>query len=255
MSEMVPLYGFGGGGGDLNFKVVGGTTRPSNPSENTIWVNTSETITSWIFSANQPANHTDGIVWIQTGTESAADFNALKKNSIQVFPLSAKQYIDGAWVDKSAESYQNGEWVTWIKYLIRDGVVGAMFDFSGNLRSTGTINQTYENGYINYSANVSSGPANTEKIDVTNYTKLTAKLNPTTLTSGSKVGICLSNSLNTYVYENMIAQIVASATTTKTGEQKMELDISELNGLYYPAFFVDIASGTCVFRAFDFYLS
>lgn len=38
----------------LNFKVIGGTTRPTSPANNTIWVNTSTTITSWDFSSSQP---------------------------------------------------------------------------------------------------------------------------------------------------------------------------------------------------------
>lgn len=43
-----------GGGAGLNFKVVGGTTQPSKPKENTIWVNTAEEITSWMFAAENP---------------------------------------------------------------------------------------------------------------------------------------------------------------------------------------------------------
>lgn len=41
----------GGGGAALNFKVMGGTAEPSNPKENTIWVNTNNPITGWQFSS------------------------------------------------------------------------------------------------------------------------------------------------------------------------------------------------------------
>ena len=41
MNKVVPLNGFGGGSNPLNFKIVGGTTQPSNPVENMIWVQTS----------------------------------------------------------------------------------------------------------------------------------------------------------------------------------------------------------------------
>lgn len=226
-----------GSGAGLNFKVVGGTTQPSNPSENTIWVNTDKEITGWIFSAKNPfigeivesasvlsgtvgtsaLNQTgysfrkvndgkavaaffnssssvgvmlvsrdmdackiskvpkittidttttieaensfiydgetyyyayilfnkamyyildaepidctsyavlanalaptyniDNKVWIKSGEISAVSFNALKKNGIMVYPLCAKQYVDGAWVGKAAKSFQNGEWVEWL---------------------------------------------------------------------------------------------------------------------------------------------
>lgn len=100
-----------GGGSSLNFKVVG-NPQPANPKENTIWVNTSTTITSYVFSATQPTGSA-GMVWIATGTSSALEFNALKKNGIQVYPISAKQYVSGKWVYKTAKSYQGGEWVEW----------------------------------------------------------------------------------------------------------------------------------------------
>lgn len=110
----------GGGGAALNFKVVGGTSEPANKKENTIWINTSTPITDWVFSATQPTA-ASGRVWISTGTSSHVEFNALKKNGIQVYPISAKQYVSGAWVDKTAKSYQNGKWVEWITYLYDAG--------------------------------------------------------------------------------------------------------------------------------------
>lgn len=110
----------GGGAGGLNFKIVGGTTQPSNPNENTIWINTDADITSWVFSVTEPTG-ADGMVWISTGTSSPAEFNALKKNGIVVCPSSAMQYIAGAWVSKTAKSYQNGAWKDWIRYLYKDG--------------------------------------------------------------------------------------------------------------------------------------
>jgi hypothetical protein len=112
------ILNMSGGGAGLNFKVVGGTGTPSNPKENTIWVNTNVEITSWIFSATQPTG-SNGMVWFYTGTTSAAEFNALKKNGMTVYPLYAKQYDSGAWVDKSAKSYQGGEWVEWVIYIFK----------------------------------------------------------------------------------------------------------------------------------------
>lgn len=108
----------GGGGTALNFRVVGGTTAPTNPAENCIWVNTDTPITSWIFSATEPSPAEAGMVWITTGTSSTVEFNALKKNGIQVYPLSVKQYVGGAFVDKTAKSYQEGNWVDWFTYLL-----------------------------------------------------------------------------------------------------------------------------------------
>lgn len=102
----------GGGGGGLTFRVLGNPV-PTSPKPNDIWVDTDEKITSYIFSATEPEGYADGMVWISTGTSSPAEFNALKKNGIQIYPISAKQHVDGAWVDVTAKSYQNGKWVDW----------------------------------------------------------------------------------------------------------------------------------------------
>lgn len=100
------------GGAGLNFKVMG-NPQPENPKANTIWVDTDVEITGWDFSAVEPANPVEGIMWFPVGTASTVAFNALKKNSVMVYPLSAKQYVGGAWVDKTAKSYLNGAWVDW----------------------------------------------------------------------------------------------------------------------------------------------
>lgn len=105
-----------GGASALNFKIVGGAIQPGNPKENTIWVNTQTEISGWAFSATEPGSPVEGMVWILTGTSSKVEFNVLKKNCVQVYPISAKQYVSGAWVDVTAKSYQGSEWVDWIMW-------------------------------------------------------------------------------------------------------------------------------------------
>lgn len=121
MSITVPLEGFGGGSNPLNFKVVG-NPQPENPKENTIWVNTDVPITGWIFSATEPEAPVEGMVWFTTGTASTAEFNALKKNGLMVYPVSAKQYISGAWVVKDAQIYKAGQWKKFRMYLYDNGI-------------------------------------------------------------------------------------------------------------------------------------
>lgn len=111
----------GASGVALNYKVIGGTTEPGNPKENTIWLNTDKKITGHYFSATEPEKMAEGEVWISTGTSSPASFNALEKNTITVYPLRAKQMVSGALVDVKAKSWQNGEWVEWYTFLLKDG--------------------------------------------------------------------------------------------------------------------------------------
>lgn len=110
--------GGGGGSGGLNYSVVGGTTKPSNPKENTIFINTSAGITSHIFSASKPSSPAEGMAWINTNGASASSFNALKKkNWIVLLPGSVNQYIKGVWVALDAYIYKTS-WVR-ISYAIQ----------------------------------------------------------------------------------------------------------------------------------------
>lgn len=102
----------GGGGAELNFKIVG-NPQPDSASENTIWIDADTEITSWIFSATEPETPSEGMVWIATGTASTVAFNTLKKNGVMVYPLSAKQYSGGAWVSRTARSRMDDQWAEW----------------------------------------------------------------------------------------------------------------------------------------------
>lgn len=107
----------------LNFKVVGGTTKPTSPANNTIWVNTSTTITSWEVNPNTPTQTTNGKVWIYVGVSSDLSFNALKTNAIQLYPIEVYQYYSSKWNKMAAEGYQNGTWKSLLSelYLFNNG--------------------------------------------------------------------------------------------------------------------------------------
>lgn len=122
----------GGGSGGLNFEVVGGTTQPTAPKENTFWVNTSTEITSWVFSPNEPETPAEGMVWINDESFGALQLNALKKNEIKLYPTQAKQYIGGTWTAKNASVYQNSQWKDLSAYLFN---LGGQAEFAANWAS------------------------------------------------------------------------------------------------------------------------
>ncbi len=248
-AETLPLYRPRGyaleavicGGGGLNFKVVGGTTQPSNPSENTIWVNTSATITSWIFSATEPTNPTEGMAWISTGASSPVGFNTLKKNCVMIYPLSAKQYVSGAWVDVTAKSYQNGAWVDWMPE-------GALFyhgdqivDVTGGWQFTNYDGWAFESAYGNTDGGLSvtiptsgnrGGTFTTKnKVVKGNYTKLCVLLSNYDNTSGSFKVIVGVPSQNTS--PNISGHF--TITNNPTGNGVHKVDISKASASFYVA--------------------
>ena len=114
------IFNMTGGGAALNFKVVPGLTQPGTAAENTIWVK-AERVGAWYFSATQPEGLQEWDVWFPTGTGSTVEFNALRRNGVQVYPISAKQYVSGVLVDVEARIHQSGEWVDLSLYLFKDG--------------------------------------------------------------------------------------------------------------------------------------
>lgn len=250
-----------GYGGGLNFKVVG-NPQPASPKENTIWVNTDVPITSYIFSATEPeapADGKNGPVWISTGTSSTVEFNALKKNGLKVYPISAKQYIDGAWVDKTAKSYQNGEWVNWAKYYIQNGKL--VETLSGVLRTGQTVSMSQKGDYVEIKATgqSSGGYAYPSPINVTDYRKLVLYVD---ILSGVydnyAVGPVLLTALNAANVTALNSNIIASEMANSVGTHILECNISEYDGNYYIGVNVncgDSSSKRPSAKIYDFYLA
>lgn len=163
MSKFVTLHGFGsyaqsgenggsgtggvGSAGEINFAVVGGLEQPSNPVENTIWVYTSDEITSWVFGSQQPTSPVEGMVWFATVVDSNITFNAVKENELNIYPITAKQYIEGAFISKDASIYQEGQWRAWWNGVVfnngTDYVGGFTINAGGATASVGNTIYIY----------------------------------------------------------------------------------------------------------------
>lgn len=221
-------------GVELNFEVIGGTSQPSSPKENTIWVNTSTPITNWMFSSTEPDSAEAGMVWIAVGTESDIEFNALKKNAIQVYPEKAQQYVNGAWVKVSAMTYQGGKWNEWIvDTIILDASTltadeaKAMFVGWSNYN-----NITKENDYIvlpHKSTDLGEYlifVINTQ-YDITDYTHLVVEGYATS--TNCKFGVKTNNS-SSYL------KPCAAQQTFSTSLSELSLKIDGLSGKHYIAF-------------------
>lgn len=176
------IFNMTGGGAPLNFKVVP-NPQPDTAKENTIWVDT-DRINNYYFSATQPENMVNYDVWFRVGTSSPVEFNALKKNGIQVYPISAKQYVSGALVDVTAKTYKDGACVDWITecYLYNEG--DQCSDITGGWGKNGWTWGGYANSiqglninsdHIKLSANPPSYVAavgTNEKVDLSRYKSL-----------------------------------------------------------------------------------
>ena len=232
-----------GGSSPLNFKVVG-NPQPQNPKKNTIWIDTDVKITSCSFRATEHTEPIEGMVWFSTGRASDFEFNALKKNSIQVYPLFAKQYVGGVWVDVIAKIYQSGSWVG----LAQEGALfwdgNQCIDVTGGweqnpsskaygILNTGTV--TFDDAiYLSSVSSSQSAIATTKKaIDFTNYKTLTVTVEEYAQGGAATGMISIHNS-----HPENVAQDATPLkhTFNKTGE--ITVDISGITGKKYLSVFV-----------------
>lgn len=229
-------------GMELNFSVIG-NQKPNNDdtiAENTIWVNTDTEITGWFFSETEPEAPVEGIIWISTGNESEIVFNALKENYIQIMPLSAKQYINGTWIEKEAEIYQNGEWKVWIdwsKWIVKGGLyklpmVAAGVPYDPSYSKT-TFTVTQKDGYILFEQTTGTGMVLWGPVELSGINSITIE------GDFSGAGGANSSQFRLGVWgqfpPTQINTWEASVLLTKTGAT---LDVSSIQGERYVGFSV-----------------
>lgn len=220
---------------EMNFKVVGGTSAPSNPTVNTIWVNTSTSITGWVFGPIQPTGSA-GLVWFSTSSFSPVVFNALKTNTIQMLPVSAKQYVDGAWVEKDAKSYQGGQWVDWFTgtYLFSE-VEGQVVPFTSTKETNSSVTIGTNSISMNYSS-TSYGQVivrTQDKVALGGYTTLVvdAVCNKTT-SDGSRAAVVVHTSTPglAVTYDKYIAYTLMDGDGVR---KQYKVDLNGLDSSYY----------------------
>lgn len=233
----------GGGSAGLDFKVVC-NPQPTNPNKNTIWVNTDEPITSWAFSATQPENAIEGMVWFFSAVFSHVEFNSLKKDTLQIYPIYARQYIGTEWVEKLVKSYQDDEWVDWsIIYLYKNG--NTFDNLTGGYNTYGyTGDYGYSNIYLNETQikiHVGGGTdchATTIKpIDFTNISTLHFVIDSLTTTSeAAKLHFKVTDTPISTVLSNVGdgAEIAYTCPTNASGVKKtISLDVFNIKGRKY----------------------
>ncbi len=250
----------GGGGTALNFKVVGYATKEellaATPAENTIGIITEIPITGYHFGREEPSPAAAGMVWITTGTSSPVEFNALKKNAIQVYPLSAKQQDGSAWVDVTAMSYQGGEWTEWRTYLYNSGdecteITGGWANKrpSGYFSSNGSVVKNAQTMQITATKGQYIVAVTTNKINLADLNTLTFNVNSRQNGNTEYIFLCVFD--DTLKDINAIAKINEDSVQIGTNI----IDITSLNGAYYIGFGCASESGTASIEVSEVYMT
>lgn len=111
------------GGGGLYLRVVGGTSKPTSPRENTIWINTSAAVSGYVLSPTQPETDLEGVVWLKIA-DSGVEINVGKKNAVLLHLSRAAIKIGGKFAYSEGWVYSGGRWTKFSSpfiYLVEDG--------------------------------------------------------------------------------------------------------------------------------------
>lgn len=218
----------------LNFEVVGGTTQPTNPLENMVWINTNIAITSWNFGPIEvrPSSSQQGDVWIVTGNyHNNISFDAVKENAVYICPVKAYQYQSGSWVEVGIKVYKNNEWMNNRLYVYDRGdsctdVTGGWYQSS----SDGTVQFGSESFYLRGENGGAANAMTTNPINITPYSIMTV-VGYVASVASEYGSVCFQGS-------RLISASTGSGTATwykggSTGNFTMNIDVSAVTGEYY----------------------
>lgn len=242
---MTGMTNGGGGGGGVNLHVIGGTTQPAEARENTVWVNTEDTITSWVIQYEEPEEPEDGMVWIKSQSTANNILNIAKRGMVKVGIGTVKQYdgTEEAWNTMTGQVYVGGEWVDLELYLTQGNQFNEKYEWT--MRGSGcVVNTESSSNYFELIRTNGSSAYSSPAIDLTNIDTVRFHLSATGSASLNFFGISVSQTVATKESENPYTVSFTNATVktlfneNTTAEQDADLDVSSLEG----EFFVNICS-------------
>jgi hypothetical protein len=207
----------------LNFTVVGGTTQPTDLSENIIWINTDINITKWTIAPYTPQyiDYTPehGDVWICTVPSGQIKIDVQQNNDMILFPFTMYLYNTNTWERVTGKIYQNSTWtdLTGVVAIYENGTVNRQL--IGDFTTAVTITYNADNFYTGTTGYVYS----LHSFDVTPYSKLK-------VISKNENGESWKFGLNT---SQSVGSNYATFPASTGGFVEKIYDISSFTGNYY----------------------
>ena len=169
----------------------------------------------------------------------------MAEGNITVYPISAKQYIGGAWVDVAAKSYQGGAWVDWIRYLYHAG--NEYTDITGGWEkknklststATGSMTKNADHVYLKNVQSATVGMVTVNQIDLTPYTQMHCLCS-----CSAEMTFCAAPSFPT-----ASSSYLANGKFNKPNNEVVSVDISGVNTVAKIGVFENNTSGTYVYK-------
>ena len=250
---MSVIYGnpitLGSSGGGIEFTVVGGTTLPSSPTENTVWVKTSTAINNVYVQINEPTSPAVGDVWVDTWVALDGDGNPLIADEynmtisespfIRISAKSGHQWNGAAWTQLPTRVYKNGAWSPDALIILMCGAWGALGAPTKTFRNGSEYGSpstylSFENGDLCYQGGTSTYTYRAyieTPINVGLYNKMVATLY---VPSYGKGWVFLNTEIKsgtTSYAETYKSEVIETGTAASPIEQN--IDISSATGTMY----------------------
>jgi hypothetical protein len=238
----------GGGGSDLNFRVICGE-KPASVKENTFWIDT-EAIPGWQFSAYEPVEAPDGTVWIETADDADIGVNVLQKNVLMVHPVAAWKNVAGVYQPVAAEVFTGGAWVSFSTAAVYLYINGDTCDeltggYVGWNISGGQIpSAVYGESSMVISAPKTNSAGTYRKATWTTSDKIDLSKVSEIVFEGAVEGIGIGTA-SLSVWSDRGATLDANRVANEAlqnGSNSVSVDVSGLNGSYYVGFGFDASS-------------
>lgn len=225
-------------GAELNYTLQAFATYDDLPEvveENTIGVNTSTPITSHVFSAEEPNEPSQGMVWFRTGLTSETEFAPYKDIAITVSPIWCCQYENGAWADKGAGIYLDNEWKIFRKFLFNNGDACKWLTGGWTATSSGSFYEDYVQTPSDAVDTLSLKTKSSEQYGVLTTVNSIDFSNVNQVRIKGAISLYGSNVYCAVVLkkENSDSEYIFWNPTTRVGDFEMTEDASEASGKYH----------------------
>ncbi len=220
------ILNLSGGTAAPPFCITGGPSRPQDPAENTLWVQTETPIPAWHIAYDAPAEPLPGQLWLRLGPVSTIVLNALRENAALLKLDACSQYEEGAWLGRALELYQGGVWL---------GMTAMLFDIASALDASAFPGGELKETHLQLTQNTSSGREYPyrDEVELTGFSTLYLKASRTRY----------SGSANSYLRlkqagETLLQQEIGGSSA------ELALDVRSLQGTFQLA--VSVGSNSYV---------
>jgi len=237
-------------GGNLNLHLIAGGTKPESAAENTIWLDTEETVTNWCVQNTAPESPEAGNVYITTRSATNNKLDIGSARSVLLYLGTARQYVSGAWKDLDGEVFYSSAWHK-IQTFAYDGMLNAgVGNYNSEIggewsASGGTL--TNETDYFQYTTLI-QGTLSVGSQKAIDFTDINTVKITYTRTSGGNRNVRFVIYLNTASSATIEAEAPA---TSASGKNTITIDTTSLSGNYYIGYRDVVNTGTGVLKVYE----